>query len=60
MQTAIAGHALDAVETLSVYPVRAADHAFHIMECDDINAATQWAHKLLTYGYVEVRELLQY
>jgi len=30
------------------------------MECDDIDSATRWANKLPTYGYVEVRELLQY
>ena len=30
------------------------------MECADIDIATEWAHRLPTYGYVEVRELLQY
>jgi hypothetical protein len=30
------------------------------MECDDMNAAVGWANRLPTYGYVEVRELLNY
>lgn len=34
--------------------------AFYIMECDDIESATEWANKLPTHGSVEVRELLPY
>lgn len=34
--------------------------AFSIMECENIDRATERANRLPTYGYVEVRELLQY
>ena len=34
--------------------------AFYIRELPDLAAAVEWAHRLPTYGYVEVRELLQY
>jgi hypothetical protein len=30
------------------------------MECENIDRATERANRLPTYGYVEVRELLQY
>jgi hypothetical protein len=30
------------------------------MELPDLAAALEWAHKLPTYGYLEVRELLQF
>lgn len=61
VRTAIAGHAIDgAVERRPFAEGERQIQAFSIMECDDIVAATQWANKLPTYGYVEVRELLQY
>ena len=34
--------------------------AFYIMELPTMDDALEWANKLPTYGYVEVRELLQY
>ena len=61
VQTAIAGHDLDgAVERRPFAPGERQIQAFYIMECESIDAATAWANKLPTYGYVEVRELLQY
>jgi hypothetical protein len=30
------------------------------MQCEDMDAALEWANRLPTYGYVEVRELIQY
>ncbi len=61
VQTSIAGHVLDgAVERRPLVEGKRQIQAFYIMECDDIDNATEWANKLPTYGYVEVRELLQY
>jgi hypothetical protein len=61
VQTAIAGHALDtAVDRQPFAEGERQIQAFYIMECADIDSATEWAHRLPTYGYVEVRELLQY
>ena len=34
--------------------------AFYIMDLPDMDAAVTWANRLPTYGYVEVRELLQF
>ena len=34
--------------------------AFSIMDLPDMDAAVEWANRLPTYGYVEVRELLQF
>jgi hypothetical protein len=61
VQTAIAGHALE--EAVERRPFTDGDRqiqAFYIMECDSLNTAVEWANRLPTYGYVEVRELLQY
>jgi hypothetical protein len=61
VQTAIAGHPLN--EAVERRPFADGDRqiqAFYIMELPDMDAAVEWANKLPTYGYVEVRELLQY
>lgn len=61
VQTAIAGHPLaGAVERRPFADGDRQIQAFYIMELPDIDAAVEWANKLPTYGYVEVRELLQY
>jgi hypothetical protein len=61
VQTAIAGHALDEAAQRRPYADGERQiQAFYIMECDSMDTAVEWAHKLPTYGYVEVRELLQY
>lgn len=61
VRTAIAGHTLDdAVERRPFADGDRQIQAFYIMECANIEAAAEWANKLPTYGYVEVRELLQY
>jgi hypothetical protein len=61
VRTAIAGHTLDgAVERRPFAEGDRQIQAFYIMECANIAAAAEWANKLPTYGYVEVRELLQY
>lgn len=61
VRTAIAGYTLeDGVERRPFAEGERQIEGFYIMECNDINSATAWAHKLPTYGYVEVRELLQY
>jgi hypothetical protein len=61
VQTAIAGHALDgAVERRPFADGERQIEAFYIMELANIDAALEWANKLPTYGYVEVRELLKF
>lgn len=61
VRTAIAGHALDgAVDRRPFADGERQIQAFYIMELPDLDAALEWANKLPTYGYVEVRELLQY
>ena len=34
--------------------------AYYLMRCDDMDAAVDWAHRLPTYGAVEIREVLEY
>ena len=61
VQTAIAGHALDAA--VKRRPFAAGERqiqAFYIMDLPTMDAALEWANRLPTYGYVEVRELLQF
>lgn len=61
VQTAIAGHDLEGA--VQQRPFAEGDRqvqAFYLMELPDIDAALAWANKLPTYGYVEVRELLQH
>lgn len=61
VQTAIAGHPLD--EAVHNKPFADGDRqiqAFYLMDLLDMDAALEWANKLPTYGYVEVRELLQF
>ncbi len=61
MQTAITGHEFaGAVERRPFAEGDRQIQAFYVMECDSMDAALEWANKLPTYGYVEVRELLQY
>jgi hypothetical protein len=61
VQTAIAGHTLDgAVERRPFANGERQIQAFYIMELPNMDAALEWANKLPTYGYVEVRELLQF
>jgi hypothetical protein len=61
VQTAIAGHPLgEAVARRPFADGERQIQAFYIMELPDMNAALEWANKLPTYGYVEVRELLQF
>lgn len=61
VQTAIAGHPLD--EAVQNKPFADGDRqiqAFYLMDLADMDAALEWANKLPTYGYVEVRALLQF
>jgi hypothetical protein len=61
VRTAIAGHALaEAVERRPFAEGGRQIQAFYIMDLPNLDAALEWANKLPTYGYVEVRELLQY
>jgi hypothetical protein len=61
VQTAIAGHQLpDAVERKPFVAGERQIQAFYLMQCGDLDAALEWANRLPTYGYVEVRELLQF
>ena len=61
VRTAIAGHHLqDAVEQRPFAEGERQIQAFYIMECRDLDSALEWANKLPTYGYVEVRELIQF
>ncbi|MDT4996035.1 MAG: hypothetical protein QOD45_103, partial [Pseudonocardiales bacterium] len=61
VRTAIAGHALNgAVDRRPFADGERQIQAFYIMDLPDLNTALEWANKLPTYGYVEVRELLQY
>ena len=61
VHTAIAGHDLgEAVERRPFAVGERQIQAFYIMDLPDMDAAVEWANKLPTYGYVEVRELLQF
>jgi hypothetical protein len=61
VQTAIAGHAIgDAVERRPFAAGKRQIQAFYIMDLPGMDAALEWANRLPTYGYVEVRELLQF
>lgn len=61
VKTAIAGHPLaDAVERRPFAPGERQIQAFYLMQCPDLDAALEWANRLPTYGYVEVRELIQF
>jgi hypothetical protein len=61
VQTAIAGHELgEAVQRRPFAQGKQQIEAFYIMELPNMDEALQWAHKLPTYGYVEVRELLEF
>jgi len=61
VQTAIAGHTLDrAVERRPFADGDRQIQALYIMDLPNTDAALEWANKLPTYGYVEVRELLQF
>src|ERR1700742_5127150 len=61
VQTAIAGHDLQGA--VAHRPFAAGQRqiqAFYIMELPEVDAAGEWANRLPTYGYVEVRELLEF
>ena len=61
VQTAIAGHDLDRAVARRPYADGERQiQAFYIMELPNLDAALEWANRLPTYGYVEVRELLEY
>ena len=61
VRTEIDGHALPgAVERRPFAPGTRQIQAFYLMECDNIDAAVEWANRLPTYGLVEVRELIDY
>jgi hypothetical protein len=61
VRTALAGHALgDAVERRPFAEGKRQIEAFYIMDLPGMDAALEWASRLPTYGYVEVRELLQF
>ena len=61
VQTAIAGHALDgAVQRRPFAEGERQIQAFYVMDLPSMDAALEWANRLPTYGYVEVRELLQF
>jgi len=60
VRTAIAGHHLpDAAEHRPFSDGERQIQAFYLVECDGMDAALEWANRLPTYGYVEVRELIQ-
>lgn len=61
VRTAIAGHRMpDAVERKPFADGHQQIQAFYLMDCEDMDAALEWANRLPTYGYVEVRELIQH
>ena len=61
VRTAIAGHALgEAVQCRPFAEGQRQIQAFYIMDLPNLDTALKWANKLPTYGYVEVRELLQF
>ena len=61
VQTAIAGHVLaEAVQRRPFAEGERQIQAFYIMDLPTMDAAVEWANRLPTYGYVEVRELLQF
>ena len=61
VRTKIGGHVLPAA--LEQRPFAAGTRqiqAFCLMECGTMDTAVEWADRLLTYGVVEVRELIDY
>lgn len=61
MRTAIAGHAIgEAVEPRPFAEGKRQIPALYIMDLPGMDAALEWANELPTYGWVEVRELLQF
>jgi hypothetical protein len=61
VKTRIAGFELsDAVERHPFTEGKRQIEAFYLMECASLDEALDWANRLPTYGYVEVRELLSY
>src|ERR1700761_9379756 len=61
VRTAIAGHPLaGAAERRPFAEGKRQVQAFYIMDLPDMDTALEWANRLPTYGYVEVRELLQF
>jgi hypothetical protein len=61
MRTAIAGHAIgEAVEPRPFAEGKGQIPAFYIMDLPGMDAALEWANELPAYGWVEVRELLQF
>jgi hypothetical protein len=61
VKTSIAGVALaEAVERHPFTAGKRQIEAFYLMECPSLDVALDWANRLPTYGFVEVRELLSY
>lgn len=61
VRPAISGHAFaEAVERRPYADGPTQIEAFYLMECRDLDHALEWAHRLPTYGHVEVRELLSF
>jgi hypothetical protein len=50
----------DAVERRPFAAGKRQIQAFYIMDLPGMDAALEWANRLPTYGFVEVRELLQF
>jgi hypothetical protein len=61
VRTAISGHERSAaVERRTSTDGAAQIEAYYLMRCPDLDTALDWAHRLPTYGQVEVRELLEF
>lgn len=61
VRTTLSGHDLaDAVKQRPFTEGAAQIEAFYLMECPDIEAAQRWANELPTYGWVEVRPLIDF
>jgi hypothetical protein len=61
VETALSGVALsDAVTPGTYSDTEEQPAAYYVLNCANLDEAVSWAHRLPTYGCVEVRELLVY
>ena len=61
VETSLSGHTIDDAAKPGTYSDTDEQvAAYYLLECVDMAEAVSWAHRLPTYGCVEVRELVEY
>lgn len=61
VRTALSGHAREGAVTEGTHTEKGPQiEAFYLLDCADLDEGLEWAHRLPTYGEVEVRPLLEY